>query len=134
MSNSLLAVVGYAAWMLILLGILASLRSALTLSGKREASNFSPDGRDVSPFSARLCRAHANCYENLPIFAAVVLAAVVSGNGTVTDPLALWVLGARIGQSTVHLISVSNEAVMVRFGLFLVQYGILAWWILQLLS
>jgi uncharacterized MAPEG superfamily protein len=134
MSNSLLALVGYAAWMLILLGILATLRSALTLSGKREASTFSPDGRDVSPFSARLCRAHANCYESLPIFAAVVVAAVVSGNAAVTDPLALWVLAARIGQSSVHLASVSNEAVTVRFGLFLVQYVILAWWIVQLLS
>jgi len=66
--------------------------------------------------------------------AAVVLAAVVSGNAAVTDPLALWVLGARVGQSTVHLASVSNEAVMVRFGLFLVQYAIITWWILQLIA
>lgn len=132
MSNSLLALVGYAAWMLVLLGILATLRSTLTLSGKREASSFRPDGTDVSPFSARLCRAHANCYENLPIFTAVIVAARLSGNAAVTEPLALWVLAARVAQSCVHLVSTSNAAVTIRFGFFLVQYAIIAWWVGQL--
>lgn len=132
MNNSILALVGYAGWTLVLLGMIAVLRTTLTLSGRRQANSFKPDGADVSPFSARLCRAHANCCENLPIFAAVVLAARVAGQPAVTDPLALWVLAARVGQSSVHLVSTSNAAVTARFGLFLVQYAVLVWWVVQL--
>ncbi len=66
MSSSASALLGYAAWTLALLGGIAVLRSALTLSGRRAANRFAVSGDDVSPFSGRLCRAHANCYESLP--------------------------------------------------------------------
>jgi hypothetical protein len=118
--------------MLVLLSMLAVLRSSLTLSGRRTANSFSPTGDDVSPFSQRLCRAHANCYENLPIFTAIIAVAHFTNQTGVTDPLALWVLGARVAQSTTHLISTSNNAVTVRFGFFLVQFAIEAWWVIQL--
>ena len=59
MSASAIALVGYAAWMLFLVGIIAVLRGSLTLSGQRAANSFGVDGSDVSPFSNRLCRAHA---------------------------------------------------------------------------
>ena len=80
MSPSLLALLGYAAWTLVLLVGIGALRSGLTLSGQRAANSFRPDGSDVSEFSGRLSRAHANCYESLPAFAAIVLVAVVSGH------------------------------------------------------
>jgi uncharacterized MAPEG superfamily protein len=130
---SILALLGFAAWTLVLLLGIAVQRSALTLSGARAANSFGTDGTDVSPFSNRLCRAHANCCENLPIFAAIVLGALASGRADVTDPLALWVLVARIGQSTTHLISTSSLAVQARFGFFAVQIGIEVWWLLRLL-
>lgn len=133
MSPSLVALVGYAAWTLALLAGIATLRSALTLSGRRAANEFSPGGSDVSAFSGRLCRAHANCYESLPIFGAIVLAAVASGNAAVTDPLAMWVLVARIAQSATHLVSTSAAAVTVRFGFFSVQLAIEIWWVARLL-
>ncbi|MBT8137364.1 MAG: MAPEG family protein [Gammaproteobacteria bacterium] len=134
MSNSVLALLGYAAWtMLLLLGI-GLMRSGLVLAGKRAANQFSPDGSDLSPFSNRLCRAHANCFENLPIFTAVILVALVMGRNGVTDPLALPFLAARIGQSTTHLASTSHYAVLLRFALFLAQWMILAYWIVRLLT
>ncbi len=80
----------------------------------------------------RLCRAHANCYENLPVFAAVILVATVTGNAAITDPLARWVLVARVAQSTVHLLSTSELAVMTRATFFAVQLSIEAYWIIQL--
>jgi len=61
MSISLLALLLYATWTLLLLAGIAALRVAKTLSGERRANQFSPSGEDVSPFSGRLCRAHANC-------------------------------------------------------------------------
>jgi len=132
MNTSEFALLGYAAWTLSLLGGIALLRGALTVSGQRAANSFAISGEDVSPFSARLCRAHANCYENLPAFASIVLLAIVSGNADITDPLALWALAARIGQSTTHLVSTSNRAVQLRFAFLFAQYIIQLWWIIRL--
>jgi uncharacterized MAPEG superfamily protein len=134
MTNSAIALLGFAAWTMILLGGIALLRSTLTLRGKHPASGFSVSGEDVSAFSARLCRAHANCYENLPIFAALIAVAAFSGNAQITDPLALWLLAARVSQSTVHLISTRSRAVILRFSFFMAQYVIQCMWVLQLLG
>lgn len=134
MEDSLLAVLLYATWTLLLLGGIALLRVSVSLAGKRAVNAFAVSGEDVSPFSARLCRAHANCYENLPIFAGLVLTAVVSGNAAITAPLALWAVVARVGQSTVHLLSTSIGAVQLRFVFFLVQWLIQAWWAVYLIG
>ena len=133
MSASAWVVLAYSAWTLTLLCGIAVLRGALTVSGRRAANSFAVSGEDVSPFSARLCRAHANCCENLPPFAAIVLTAIASGASHLTDPLAPWALAARIAQSTVHLVSTSETAVRIRFGLFAVQISIQSWWIVLLL-
>jgi len=132
MSPSALALIGYAAWTLFLITWIVVLRTVYTLSGKRAANSFAPWGEDVSPFSGRLCRAHANCYENIGLFAALILLAMVTGHGDITDPLARWVLVARVAQSTVHLISISEIAVMLRVTFLLAQLGIEAYWIVQL--
>jgi uncharacterized MAPEG superfamily protein len=129
-----LAVLGYVAWMLVLLLILAGLRTSLTLSGQRAANSFRPDGSDVSEFSGRLCRAHANCYEHFPIFCGLLLLALATGRPHITDPLALWMLVARVAQSTTHLISTSVLAVQVRFFFFVVQFAIAVWWVVALLG
>jgi uncharacterized MAPEG superfamily protein len=132
MTASATALLGFAAWALVLLLAIAALRGYHTLAGQRSANSFAVNGEDVSAFSARLCRAHANCYECLPAFAAIIAVAHFSGQASVTDPLAIWVLVARIGQSTVHLISTRNRAVLLRFGLLMVQWGIQVWWIIGL--
>jgi uncharacterized MAPEG superfamily protein len=132
MSPSALALVGYVAWSLLLAISIVGYRTGLVLTKKHAANGFDPGGYDVSEFSGRLCRAHANCYENLAMFAGLILLAMVTGNGAVTDPLARWVLVARVAQSTVHLISESEIAVTIRVTFFLVQVGIMAYWVVQL--
>jgi uncharacterized MAPEG superfamily protein len=132
MSPSALALIGYAAWTLLLLVAIILFRTVLVLKNGYASNSFAPWGEDVSPFSARLCRAHANCYENLAVFAALILLAIVTGHGEITDPLARWVLAARVAQSVVHLISTSEMAVNVRVTFLLVQLGIEAYWIVQL--
>ncbi|MGD9584126.1 MAG: MAPEG family protein [Lysobacterales bacterium] len=133
MSASLLALLLYATWTLLLLAGIAALRVAKTLSGARRANQFAPSGEDVSPFSGRLCRAHANCYENLPIVAAIILVAASTGHGAITDPLALWLVAARLAQSLVHLASTRSRMVMLRFAFMLAQVLILICWLAQLL-
>jgi uncharacterized MAPEG superfamily protein len=134
MTDSLYTFIAYIAWMLILLLTLGIYRSYVSLSGQRAPNKFSPDGKDVSPFSGRLCRAHANCYEFFPIAGGLLIAAIASGNTEITDPLAIYLLAARIVQSAVHLLSTSIIAVYLRFAFFLVQVGICVTWVIDFLS
>jgi len=132
MSPSALALVGYVAWMLLLAITILLFRTGLVVAKKHAANGFDPSGSDVSAFSGRLCRAHANCYENLPIFAALILLAIVTDNAGITDSLARWVLVARVAQSGVHLVSSGEMAVTLRATLWTVQLAIEAYWVVQL--
>ena len=126
MSPSAVALLGFAAWTLLLILTIVSIRSYLVLTGQRKSAAFDPGGADVSAFSQRLCRAHANCYENLPIFGAIIAVALITGRNEVTDGLAMFVLYARLGQSIVHLISTSPWMIRIRFAFYLVQLLVMA--------
>lgn len=132
MSNSALALLGFAGWTVLWAFMIVTLRSWIFLAQKRASASFKPDGSDVSPFHMRLSRAHANCFENLPIFGAIVLTAIVTGHAEVTDPLAFWLLGARVAQTLTHLVSTSNLAITVRATFFSIQLGIEAYWLFEL--
>src|SRR2546426_879354 len=108
MSSSILALICFATWTILMSLVMVNHRVFYVLSGRRKINTFTPDGVAVSPFQARACRVHANCYENLPVFAALVLGAVVSGRSAVTDSLAMVAVYARIVQSAVHLVSTSE--------------------------
>lgn len=126
------ALLGYAAWTLALVFLVVNYRGLLILTGQKRADEFPRRGYEAPPFVQRVQDAHANCIENLPVAAAVLLAALVTGQTAVTDPLACWLLYARIGQSVVHMIAVNHWMVLLRATFLFVQFGILAWWILQL--
>jgi len=133
-SYSLLALLLYGAWTLALVTGIAALRFTQVQFRGHRINTFAPSGEDVSPFSGRLCRAHANCYENLPAFAAIVGVALISGHAAITGPLALWCLAARVGQSAVHLYSTRARWVMLRFGFMVAQVVIQVWWVVRLLA
>lgn len=132
MTPSAVALLGFALWTIILVVCLALFRVSLVAAGKKSSAGFSPDGDDVEGFGRRLTRAHANCYENLPLAGAVLLYAIATDQTAVTDPLAMIFLGARLAQSLTHLASTSRPAVTVRFLFYVAQVVILAWWILRL--
>lgn len=128
------ALLGFSAWYLLLTFALGILRSALVLSGKKAANDFATDGSDVGGFGRRLNRARDNCFETLPLFAAIALAALLSNRVAVIDPLAMYLLYARIGQSLTHLASTNIMAINLRFGFFIAQIAIYAIWVVQLLG
>ncbi|UCC14170.1 MAG: MAPEG family protein [Gammaproteobacteria bacterium] len=134
MSPSATALAGFAAWTLILVLMIGLYRSYLVLTGQRASNQFDPSGADVGEFSRRLCRAHANCYENLPIFGALIAVALITGKSALTDGLAMWFLAARIAQSVIHLSSTSPTAVTIRFGLYLAQWMMMAIMAVRLLA
>lgn len=132
MTATATALLGFAAWSLLLLISLGVLRTTLVLAGGRAANSFSPSGEDMEPFGRRLTRAHANCYEFLPIAGVIMLYAIATGQTTATDGLAFAFLGARIAQSATHLISTSRTFARIRFVFFLAQVVILIIWLLKL--
>ena len=128
------ALLYYVLWMVVLVLLYVGHRIPLVLIGKKPANYWTRGNTtDDIPFLVRAQHAHANTVENIGIFAAVVLAAAVMGRSAVVDPLACWVLYARIGQSVVHLIGTGFVLVLIRATLFVVQLGIIAYWAWMLL-
>jgi uncharacterized MAPEG superfamily protein len=121
-------------WTLLLLILMEALRGRLVLKGAIASNAFTPDNANLSPFMQRLARAHANCLEGLPIFGGLLLIAIASDRTSVTDGLALWLLAARVIQSSVHLLSLSVLAVNIRFAAFAVQLAIATYWVWALLA
>jgi uncharacterized MAPEG superfamily protein len=133
MGSTATGLIGFAGWFALLSIALGVYRVGLVLRGKA-ANSFTPSGSDLAPFGQRLTRARDNCFETLPLFAALALGAQLSGRLDVTDPLALWVLTLRLGQSLTHIASTSVPAVQLRATLFFGQMLIYAWWAIQLLG
>ena len=90
--------------------------------------SFPGDEPHGSPLYRRAVRAHANCVENLPVFAAIVLAEQAAGvRSTTLDLLSAAVVAARVVQTSAHLASGSNAAIAVRFTFLLVQLAAFVW-------
>ena len=128
MSTSALVLALFIAWTLLLLVVMEAMRSHLVVTGRTRSNAFDPENSKLSPFMQRLARAHANCLESLPVFGGLLVVALVTGRSDVTDPLAPWLLGARIVQSGIHLASTSVVAVNARFTAFAVQMAIAIYW------
>jgi uncharacterized MAPEG superfamily protein len=69
-----------------------------------------------------MIRAHANCVENLPVFAAIVLVATVMEYSSCWfDVLSVSVVGLRVFQTAFHVASGSSGATYFRFVFFILQ-------------
>jgi uncharacterized MAPEG superfamily protein len=134
LSPTAATLLGLVAVHLVLATVMVSHRGLAVLGGKRAVNGFTPHGEDLSPFAARLARVHANGYENMAAVAAVLLYAIATDQTAITDPLALLLLGAKIGQGSVHLISKNVPAVWIRFSFYGMQLTIVAWWLAQFLG
>ncbi len=134
MSIPLLCLLGFAGWTLALVvaGI-GAIRVFKVLSGQARPNQFPADEPHGSPAYRRLMRAHANCVENLPIFATLVLVTEVLGRrDPLFDSLAMAILVARVGQSVAHISSGRSLVINVRFVMFSTQVVAFVWWGLRL--
>jgi uncharacterized MAPEG superfamily protein len=133
MGDTLTALAGFAAWYVVLTIVMGLFRMGRIVGGKA-VNSFAVSGSDLPGLGERLTRARDNCYETLPIFIAIAVVAYATNQLAVTDPLAMWVLYARIGQSLTHVISTSVPAVLVRANLFFLQMLIYLYWSFRLLA
>jgi len=118
------SLLGYAGWAVPLITLISLWRSGLVLLGRASPHSFPGGVQHGTAAYWRLNRAHLNTLENLPIFATVVLAGVVTGAAEADarfPMLAQAALGARMLQSLVHVISGSSPAVLIRFAALLTQ-------------
>lgn len=133
--SALQALLGFAAWTLLLIAAVFLYRGMRFLGGTpinhwpRQAKPS-----DDAPIVRRLEDAHANCLENLPVFAVIVLAAAALGRLGDIQMLAPWVLYARIGQSLAHLSGTGPMNVFVRASFWSVQLALCIWMLVKLIT
>jgi uncharacterized MAPEG superfamily protein len=122
-------------WLVVWWAVLLVQLPAMRMLASKSTGNmsFDPNGSDLEGYGRRLTRALANSQENIPLFIGVMLFAMITDNSDITNVTACWLLYARIGQSIVHLISTSTPMIMVRFGFYLVQVGLIVCWVVQML-
>jgi len=124
MTTPVLVLLCFAGWTLAtLLGTVGVYRWSRILTGRAALSEFRTDEPHGSAWYRRAMRAHANCVENLPVYAAIVVAIVATGvRGSTIDTLAVVLLVARVLQTVIHVTVAQTDAVVgVRFAFFLIQ-------------
>ena len=121
---------GFAAWTLLLLMVTVGIyRWGRILAGLSGIASFRSDQLEGAPWYQRGTRAHANCIENLPVFAAIVIA-LQAGHvtGSLVNWLSIAILAARVVQSLVHVCFIqTDKAVAFRFSFYSVQLLSFIW-------
>ena len=115
---------GFATWTILLLTATVGVyRWNRILTGRVEIRSFRADQVEGDDWYKRAMRAHANCVENLPVFAAIVFALYVGNvTSTLVNVLAIAILLARMLQSLIHICFVqTNIMAAIRFAFFAVQ-------------
>ena len=136
MSVPVLVLLGFAAWTLLVLWVSIGIyRWSRILTGQASLAEWRtdlPQGSDIyqramraqsGGWYQRATRAHMNCVENLPVYAAIVVALMATGlQSPMIDRLAVIMLAARVVQTLVHiLLPPTNAATGVRFTFYFVQ-------------
>ncbi len=137
MTGPLWTLVGFAGWTLIVLMAGVGMRRwSKILTGRAALTDFPADTVHGSAAYRRAMRAHANCVENLPVFAAIVLSGHLAGAHTALDTTLCQVfLAARVAQSSIHLLAAeTNTTVGWRFAFFLAQVTVVTALIVRLVA
>jgi len=137
MSTPQWTVIAFAAWTLLILVFGIGMRRLhLIFSGEAAFTNFPGDTAHGGTAYRRAVRAHANCVENLPVYAAIVLVAETARlQPPHMDMLALAFIICRIVQSSIHvLLPETNSTVAIRFTFFSAQLVAVIWMVTSMVS
>jgi len=120
-----LMLLGFTAWpLMLLLTTVGAYRLSRVFRGRAGMGDFRADRVEGQDWYVRAMRAHANCLENLPVFAILVYALRAFGIvDHAVDALCVVILAARVSQSLVHVcFAQTDRVVSLRFTLFFVQF------------
>lgn len=115
----------FAGWTLLILSLTVGVyRWARILTGQSEIREFNGANLEGTDFYRRAMRAHVNCVENLPVYGAIVLVAVIAQvDNRIMDMLALTLISARVVHSIVHVsFTQTNFVASLRWTFFFVQF------------
>jgi uncharacterized MAPEG superfamily protein len=115
---------GFAGWtLLVLSGPIGLYRWAKIFAGHAHVNEWRADGMQGADWYRRAMRAHANCVENLPVYAGIVVCGTAAqATAPLLDVLAVTLLAARICQTSTHVaFEQTDRVVAVRFSFFFVQ-------------
>jgi uncharacterized MAPEG superfamily protein len=124
MTTPILVLMAFAGWTLLtLFGTVGFYRWSRILTGRQSIADWRADVPQGCEWYQRAMRAHMNCVENLPVYAAIVVALMATGlRSPIIDNLALVLLASRMAQTTVHItLPSSPAAASLRFALYAVQ-------------
>lgn len=130
MSTPVWVLLAFAGWTLALLICTVGVyRWRQILSGRSSIREWRADQAQGSERYQRAMRAHMNCVENLPVYAAIVVAAFIAEvQSPWLDALAVTLLGARVAQSIIHVAFKPTEVIAgLRFTLFAIQVVCMIW-------
>jgi uncharacterized MAPEG superfamily protein len=137
MTTALWTLIAFATWTLVVLMFgIGTRRLYLIFSRQAAFTSFRADMPHGSDAYRRAVRAHANCVENLPVYATIVLSAEATH---LLPPhmgmLALGFIACRVTQSCIHiLLPETNSTVAVRFTFFFAQILAMIWMICSIAS
>jgi uncharacterized MAPEG superfamily protein len=125
MTIPLWCALAFAAWTLLTLGLtVGHHRWSRILTGRARFEDYSEYRIEGAGYYPRGMRAHANCVENLPVFATIVLVLSALGmQSAALDTLAIVVIAARVLQTSVHVgFEQTNTVVTFRSILYNTQW------------
>ncbi len=132
--TAITALLGFTAWTILLILLVIGYRGVRILGGT--PINHWPrraKPADDPEIIRSLEDAHANCLENLPVFATIVLCAVALGKQDAIAALASYVLYARVLQTLTHMTGTTQIHVYIRATFWTIQ-AVLFVWMLVLLT
>jgi len=118
------ALLAFAVWTVVLLLFTVGIyRWSRILTRRVSVNEWRADETQGSAFYQRAMRAHANCVENLPVFAAVIISLnAFQASSTLTAISSVGIVGARLLQSLLHVALPQGVLVAsLRFGAFFAQ-------------
>jgi uncharacterized MAPEG superfamily protein len=124
MPTAVWMLLAFAAWTVILLTLtVGTYRWSQILSRQTPINGFTASPVEGADWYRRAMRAHANCIENLPVFASIVFALHVTRLSSETvGYLSIAVMVARVLQSLVHVGLPQTPIVATfRFAFFFIQ-------------
>jgi uncharacterized MAPEG superfamily protein len=124
MTTAIWMLLAFAAWTIVLLSsTIGVYRWSLILTRQAPINGFKANPVEGADWYRRSMRAHANCIENLPVFASIVFAIHVTRLDSVNvGYLSIAVVLARVLQSLVHVALPQTPFVAaVRFTFFFAQ-------------
>lgn len=128
MNDAYISILVYCLWMICLLFVMLIVRVKAVRAGLKP-KDITPFNENISAFANRLSRAHANCYENLPVFVSITVVAALNDMLSIMQGSALIFIAARLLQSVTHLCSGRARYAMLRGAFFGVQVFIQIYWI-----